>query len=134
MGSKMDWKLTAEGNVGRDPSLKFTPAGKLFAEVSMAVEVGYGDYKRTEWVNVTVWGEKSAQNFHDFVGKGTRIRIEGDPKLNTWTSKEGESKAQINVSVYDWKVVKNAKPKGEKAPTPYDPTEGEVEVQVDPQE
>lgn len=120
MGSKMDFVLDATGNVGRDVSLAFTPAGKLFAKTSMAVEVGWGDYKRTEWLNIVVWGEKSAQNFHDFVQKGTRIRIQGEPKINSWLGKDGEVKANFELSVSEWSVLKNGKPKGEQEETPYD--------------
>lgn len=120
MGSKMDYVLDATGNVGRDVESAYTPAGKLVARTSMAVEVGYGEYKRTEWLNLVVWGEKFAQNFANLVQKGTRLRIQGDPKLNVWIGKDGEAKGTLDVSVREFSVIKNGKPKSGDEVNPYD--------------
>lgn len=126
MGNKMDFELDITGNCGRDVDSAYTPNGKLFAKVSVAVEVGYGEYKRTEWVNVTVWGDKQAENFGKFVQKGTRLRVKGEPKVNTWIGKDGEAHASLELTCHEFSILKNGKPKEEEDSTPYDePTQGE---------
>ena len=36
------------GNVGRDPEMRYTPSGVPVAEFSVAVNIGYGDKKKTQ--------------------------------------------------------------------------------------
>ena len=51
-------KLSAIGRLGRDSELKFTPNGKPLVKWSMAVDVGWGDNKSTQWLRCTMWGER----------------------------------------------------------------------------
>ena len=109
------------GNIGKGGvELQYTDTGKLLAKSSVAVEVGYGDNKDTEWMSVVVWGEVPAQRFHDFCQKGTKVYLSGTPKVNVWKSKDGEVKGQINLNVKEFRVLKDGKPKDEEESTPYD--------------
>jgi single-strand DNA-binding protein len=108
------------GNLGHDVELKYTDGGKLFAKTTVAVEVGYGEKKETEWMSIVVWGDVPAQRFHDFCQKGTGVFLSGTPKVNAWKSKDGEAKGQIDLNVREFRVLKNGKPKGEESSTPYD--------------
>ena len=108
------------GNLGHGVELQYTDSGKLFAKSSVGVEVGWGDKKDTLWVSVVVWSEESAQRFHDFCQKGTKVFLSGTPTVNAWKSKDGEAKAQISLNVKEFRVLSGGKPKGEESPTPYD--------------
>ena len=52
--------VTVVGNLGKDPEIRSTPSGKRVASFSIAVDQGYGENKKTEWVNVICW-EKLAE-------------------------------------------------------------------------
>lgn len=59
--------------LGKDAELK-SANGKPFLSVSAAYDVGYGANKKTQWLNLTMWGvqaEKSAQH----LTKGKQIVV-----------------------------------------------------------
>ena len=120
MGSKMDFELDITGHAGDEVESAYTPNGKMFSKVSVAVDVGYGEYNRTEWVDVVVWGEKPATNFANMVQKGTLLRVVGEPKINAYINKKGEVKASFDLSCREFKILGKGKPKSEESETPYD--------------
>jgi len=103
------------GNVGRDPDQSYTPTGTLITKCNAAVEVGSGDYKKTEWVKLTVWGEKYGNLFNGMVQKGTFVWVSGVPSVEAWTGKDGELKSQLNITVKDFRILRNGKPRGEES-------------------
>jgi len=107
------------GNIGRDPEQKYTPQGKMVTEFSVGVSVGYGEHKRTDWFKAVAW-EKQAELIGKMCQKGTTIWLRGTPKVAVWTSKEGEAKGQIEISIRDWRILKGGKPREEAEATPYD--------------
>ena len=40
------------GNLGRDPEMRYTPAGKAVTSFSVAVSDGFGENKKTIWFRV----------------------------------------------------------------------------------
>lgn len=115
-------KLIVFGTLGRDPESKYTPAGKMVTTASAAVNIGKGDYKKTEWIKITLWGD-SAEAFGRMTQKGTSLYLEGLPKVETWKSKDGEeAKGQINLTVFEWRILKNGRPKedAEESDNPYE--------------
>ena len=63
--------------LGRDAELRSTPAGKQLCNFAGAYDVGYGDNKRTQWIDCTLWGDR-AQKVVGHLTKGTQIVICGD--------------------------------------------------------
>ena len=113
-------RVEAFANLGKDPEQKYTDYGKLITSVSAAVETGSGDYKKTEWVRLTIWGEKFGNLFNSMVQKGTYVWISGVPKVNAWKDNDGEAKSQLDITVRDFRVLKGGRPRGEEEQTPYD--------------
>lgn len=66
------------GNLGKDPELKYTTSSdpKAFCRMTLAVEDGYGDNKRTNWIPVVVWG-KIAENCEKYLSKGSKVGVVG---------------------------------------------------------
>lgn len=115
-------KFEAFCTLGKEPEQRYTPSGKMVTSVSAAVEVGSGDYKKTEWIQITIWGEKFGNLFCSMVKKGTFVWVSGTPSVNAWSSKDGEVKAQINVSLKDFRLLRGGKSRDESGDeeTPYD--------------
>ena len=99
-------RLELFGNLGRDPESRYTPQGKMVTTVSVAVTMGYGDNKKTEWIKATLW-EKNAELFHKLTQKGTMVWLSGTPKVSTWNGKDdGEAKAQMEITVREFRILK----------------------------
>ena len=107
------------GHLGRNIEVKYTPTGKLVGNFSLAVEVGFGDRKHTEWIDCTVWGINDKILLAEWAGKGTKVWLEGTPAVQVWKNKEGEPQGKIVLTVRDWRVLSGGKSK-EEAATPYD--------------
>lgn len=102
-------KLIIVGNVGKDPTMRYTPAGKAVTSFSVAVSRKYtaGDGQQVEektWYNVTTWG-KQAEVCNQYLKKGSKVLVEGrltpdkatgSPRI--WTKQDGSSGASYDVT------------------------------------
>lgn len=69
------------GNVGRDPEMRYTPAGQPVTSFSVATNRQYTNaggetVKETIWFRVTTWG-KTAEVCNQYVKKGSKVLVEG---------------------------------------------------------
>lgn len=89
-------KVILIGRVGKDIELKQAGTTEI-ATFSIAVNDGYGDYKKTIWINCKAFG-KTAESLNKYVKKGQQIAIDG--KLNTGNyEKEGKTVYTTDVIV-----------------------------------
>lgn len=78
-------KVILVGNLGADPELRYTPAGKAVCNLRVATQETWKDksgtkQEKTEWHRVTVWGDL-AENCAKYLAKGRSVYVEG--KLQT---------------------------------------------------
>lgn len=111
-------EITLTGALGRDPEAQYTDTGKFICKFSIAVTVGWGDNKKTEWYDVIAW-EKTGEVLNEYLQKGSRIQVRGDFKQEFWKSKEGEAKGKIVVTVRDFQFLSSKK--AERAPEEDEP-------------
>jgi single-strand DNA-binding protein len=68
------------GRLGRDPEMRYTPAGKavpvLTWQPTVLPRFNRKIVKETIWVRVTVW-DKLARNCNNFLSKGKLVFVEG---------------------------------------------------------
>ena len=69
-------KVMLIGRLGRDPECKITQSGKSVCSFTLATDTGYGDNKKTDWHNITVF-DKAADNCAKFLRKGSPVYVEG---------------------------------------------------------
>lgn len=69
-------KVMLIGRLGRDPESKITQSGKSVCTFTLATDTGYGDNKKTDWHNITVF-DKAADNCAKFLRKGSPVYVEG---------------------------------------------------------
>ena len=69
-------KIVLIGRLGRDPELRFTPAGKQVTSFNVAVDDGFGDNKKTIWLRVSAW-DKLAETCNNHLKKGSLVLVEG---------------------------------------------------------
>ena len=87
--------FSAIGRIGRDAQVRSTSSGRLVAGWSLAVDSGFGDNKKTVWVDCALWGDR-AERLAQYIRKGDRIGITGE--LGT---REHEGKTYITCNVRD---------------------------------
>ena len=97
------------GNLGRDPEMRYTPAGQAVTNFSLAINDDYTNnngerIKRTIWVRVSTWG-KQAESCNQYLKKGSKALVEGrltvDPATGgprVWTGQDGSTRASFEVS------------------------------------
>jgi single-strand DNA-binding protein len=89
------------GRLGRDPELKFTPAGKAVTNFTMATSETWKDdsgerQERTEWHRIVIWG-KLAEVAAKYLSKGSQVYIEGKLQTREWTDKDGQKKYTTEI-------------------------------------
>jgi single-strand DNA-binding protein len=88
-------KVMIIGNLGRDPEMRYTPAGKPVTNFSVGVTHHWtsseGEHnEHTEWFNVVAWAGL-AEICNQHLKKGDRVYLEGRLQTRSWEDAEGES-------------------------------------------
>jgi single-strand DNA-binding protein len=82
------------GNVGKDPDIRKTQAGKPIASFSIATSERWKDaagnpQETTDWHNVVCFNEKLCEVIEKYVKKGSKVYVEGAQKTRKWQDKNG---------------------------------------------
>ena len=96
-------KATLVGNVGRDPELRYTQAGKPVLNFSVAcnrigppsMDGGERD-KITEWFNVVSFN-RQAEIYKDLVSKGSKVYVEGRIQTRSYEARDGQTRFVVEV-------------------------------------
>ena len=89
------------GNLGKDPEIRSTGSGKKVASFSLAVDQGYGDNKKTEWVNIIAW-EKLAELAEKFLKRGKTVALSGYLQTSSREDKQsGQKRYKTEVVARD---------------------------------
>lgn len=114
-------KLTAIGNLGKNPEMRYTPAGEAVTSFSIATTRKWTSNngqsnKETTWLRISVWG-KLAENCNQYLTKGNKVYIEGrlnvDPKSGgpkMFTRQDGTLGTAFEVTA---NIVEFLTPKGD---------------------
>mgnify|MGYP002634553104 CR=1 FL=1 len=77
-------KVFLIGNLGKDPEYKTTQQGTSVCSFSVATSTkGANGQEETSWHNITTW-EKTADNCHKFLRKGSKVCVEGRLKYSMY--------------------------------------------------
>lgn len=105
------------GRLTRDAAVK-NINGKTLVELSVANNIGYGDYKKTNWLKVKWWGDR-ANNAAPIFTKGALVTSSGELSTESYENKEGKTIIELVVTVFGMRLL--SKPKQESGPAPdYD--------------
>lgn len=88
--------------LGRDAELRTTQGGKQLLSFAGAYDIGFGQNKRTQWIDCTIWGDKAA-TVAQFFKKGTKVVIyASDVELEQYTAKDGSMGAKLKCRVIEF--------------------------------
>lgn len=90
-------KVTVFGRVVADAELKNSKAGKAFCKVRIASDVGWGENKKTLWLDAMLFG-KYAEAIGPHLKKGMAVGIIGELQPpETWENSAGETKVSQSM-------------------------------------
>ncbi len=88
------------GRLTRDPESRNTTTGKLIVSFGIAVD-RLGQDDGADFFNVTAW-EKLGELVVKYLGKGSRVLVQGRLRQDTWDDKEtGKKQSRIDVTASD---------------------------------
>ena len=81
------------GRLGADPTTRVTPEGLKVTALNLAVTIGWGEKKATQWLKGNIFGERFAKVL-PFLKKGNQVMVSGtlSRAVNTYTGKDGQTK------------------------------------------
>ena len=117
-------KLEMIGNLTRDPESRTFQKGETDGKVcnfTVAASVGYGQYKRTEFIRVTAWNGLG-KTCMEYLKKGSKVYVSGTPTVNVYTNKDGNAAGNMELQLDDIEFLSSReKPcEGEEAPAADD--------------
>jgi single-strand DNA-binding protein len=79
-----------------------TPEGKKVTSLNLAVTLGYGDRKSTQWLKATAWGER-LDKLLPYLKKGGLVMVTGSlscpPKIFTSNGEQKVSALEMSVDI-----------------------------------
>lgn len=88
-------KIFIIGNLVRDPELRTIPSGVAVCIFTIAVNGRKPE--DTQFFRITTW-RQTAENCNRFLAKGRKVAVVGAVSLNTYTAKDGTTKASLEVN------------------------------------
>ena len=136
-------KIIILGNLTRDIELRYLPSGTALANTAIATSRKFKDkagenQEETCFVDLTIFG-KTAEVANQYLGRGSKVLIEGRLKFEQWTDKDGGKKSKHKVAVESLKMLgtKEDKPNQEdqyhekQRPVPLPPKKELPEIDID---
>ena len=122
------------GNLTRNLELKYTTNNKAILETNIAIKRGFTD--ETDFINIQVWG-KQAENLAKYCGKGSKIAIDGELRIDSFDGRDGKKvyKTYILVGSVEFLDTKKKENKVEEKQKAVDNTDvfqdfaNEVEIE-----
>src|SRR5512146_3250950 len=110
-------KVIIVGRLTRDPEVRYTQEGKAVCSFSVAVDSGYGENKKADFIPVVVW-EKLAEICGNNLSKGRRVLVEGRLQIRDY-EKDGQKRRSADVVAQNVKFLdsKNTGQADKPAPT-----------------
>ena len=122
--------------VGRDSELKTTQSGKQLLSFTGAYDIGFGDKKRTQWLDCTLWGDRGV-NLQQYLTKGAQVVVYGDDvELEQFTKGDGSVGAKLKCRIVEISLAGGQQQSAPQAPrqqpAPHSPG-GRTAYQQQPQ-
>ena len=94
-------KIMIIGHLGRDPEMRYTPAGRpvttFTVPTSRTWSTSDGErHTETEWFNVVCWGNL-AEICKQYLTKGQQVYIEGRLQTRRWEDTEGLKHTSVGI-------------------------------------
>ncbi len=100
-------KAMLVGNVGRDPDMRYTQAGRPVMNFSVACNRqgppaadGGEREKITEWFTVVCFG-RLAETYANLISKGSKVYVDGRLQTRSYEARDGQTRFVVEVVAND---------------------------------
>jgi single-strand DNA-binding protein len=110
-------KVMIIGNLGRDPEMRYTPAGRPVTTFSVATSRNWttaeGERRsETEWFNIVAWGSL-AEICSQYLKKGQQVYVEGRLQTRHWEDDQGNKRNATEVVAREMTMLSERREKTE---------------------
>lgn len=105
-------KIQAIGNVTRDAEIKQFDGGRSVINFDIACNEKFKDrngqkVEKVFYIQCAVWRESTT--IAQYITKGTKIYVEGQPDVNVYINKEGKAAGSIRINVREMEFLGGGK-------------------------
>ena len=118
-------RVTITGNLTRDCELSATAGGTSVLKLGVAVNDRRKNQRTGEWedvpnyVDCTLFGSR-AEAVSRYLGKGSKVAIEGKLRWSQWEAKDGSKRSKLEVIVDEIEFMSSAGSKKDVRPVEDD--------------
>ncbi len=115
-------KVIIIGRLGKDPEIRYTPAGDAVATLTIATSDDWRDkntgerQSKTEWHRVVAW-RKLAEIAGNYLKKGSQVYIEGKLQTRSWEDRDGVKRFTTEIIAQNMQML-DTLPKDERIDIP----------------
>ena len=99
------------GRLTKEPELRYTTNGTAVCGFTLAVESGFGEKKRTDFIPIVAWN-KQGESCANYLAKGKLAAVDGRLQIRSYEDKDGVKRYVTEVVAEN---VRFLSPKGETA-------------------
>ena len=99
----MALRASFNGQLGRNAEVKTVSDTKV-TKFSVANNTGYGEKKKTQWIDCDLWGNRG-EKLANYLVKGQAVLIYGEIELHKYQAKDGTHKATLKCRVTDLELL-----------------------------
>ena len=99
--------VTMLGRFVDKPDLRITPSSMSVSNFTVAVDHGFGEKKKTAFVDCVAWG-KTAENIAKYMDKGRLVFIAGHLQTRSYEASDGLKRKVTEVVIDDVRFMPSA--------------------------
>lgn len=92
------------GRLTDNAVLKTLASGKKLITCPVAINTGYGDYKKTLFIKLQQWGSKG-ENLVPYLIKGSLVGFTGEMSMSSWTGRDGITRTDLVVDTFNIQLI-----------------------------
>ena len=100
------------GRLTKDAETRFTQSGKCVCSFGLAVDTGFGDNKKTVFLNCSVWNKEALAQY---LTKGKPVIVHGEYTEREWQAQDGSQRKTAEIIVREVEF-QQGQPKGADQP------------------
>lgn len=97
------------GRLTKDAETRYTQSGKCVCSFGLAVDTGFGDNKKTVFLNCSVWNKEALAQY---LTKGKPVIVHGEYTEREWQAQDGNQRKTAEIVVRDIEF-QQGQPKGD---------------------
>ena len=90
--------VTLLGRLVADPELRHTSNDTAVTNFTLAVDAGWGEHKRTDFIDCAAW-RSTAEFICQYFAKGRKIAVTGSLQAESYEDRQGNKRKKVEVNV-----------------------------------